>query len=80
MQARKILVLGAVVCLTGCLSSCKGRSADATPNGETVEVDIDNVEINDTETLDVPDTMTVVADTPTTADTDTVPARTAPVR
>ena len=58
MQARKILVLGAVVCLTVCLSSCKGRSADATPNGETV----------------------VVADTPTTADTDTVPARTAPVR
>lgn len=74
-----MLALGAVACLTVCMASCKGRRADATPNGETVEVNIDNVEIYDTETVKDTDTTAAAADVPAVESTDTAAVDTTPV-
>ena len=41
MKASKIIVIAAVAAACVGLVSCKGRRADATPNGDTVEVVIE---------------------------------------
>ncbi|MBP3298670.1 MAG: hypothetical protein J6L73_03195 [Muribaculaceae bacterium] len=57
---------GALLATVALLGSCKGRTADSTPTGDTVEVDIQNVEITATDTVPAP-APTMPA--PETADT-----------
>lgn len=44
MTKCKMLCPLAVIALAAVMASCKGRYADATPNGETVEVEIEAAE------------------------------------
>lgn len=65
MSMKRILYICAVAAVAVAVCSCKGRRADATPNGETVEVVLEpTVAATDTATV-VADTTTVVADIPT---------------
>lgn len=43
---RKIAVFAIAILSVSCIVSCTGRHADATPNGETVEVKIEPVAVD----------------------------------
>lgn len=61
---KRILCICAVAAVAVAVCSCKGRRADGTPNGETVEVVLEpTVDATDTMTV-AADTMTVIADIP----------------
>lgn len=61
---RRILYFCAVAAVAVAVCSCKGRRADASPNGETVEVVLEPT-VAATDTMSVAaDTMTVIADIP----------------
>lgn len=63
----KYLAAAAVITLTGVMCACQGRHADATPNGETVEVNVEPVAAPTPDTIVVnPDSTATTAPTVTT--------------
>lgn len=73
---KRIYIIGGVALLMAGLVSCKGRRADDTPNGETVEVVLSaTVSETDTDTVtaEPAEPAEVPAAEPTEAPDDTVP-------
>lgn len=61
-----------------CLTACKGRHADGTPTGETVEVNVEAIEAVEIQPIEVQETAPVASDSlsapATVADSAAAPA------